>query len=181
MTKNERTKVSKFLSLVLRHKPETINLELDENGWADTQVLLTKINVNGIRLTLEGLKEIVETNDKKRFAFTSDLSKIRANQGHSIGVDLKLEEQAPPDMLYHGTADKNLESIKEKGLLKGQRHHVHLSENKSTAIQVGQRYGKPIVLTIRAGEMNQKGKKFLLSSNGVWLTDFVSSEYIDFE
>ena len=180
MTKKHQIKTSKFLSLVLRHKPDTIGLTLDENGWADTKELLDKINNNDFKLTLDELKSVVENNDKKRFLFSPDFSKIRANQGHSIKVDLELTEKIPPENLFHGTAEKNLQSIKGKGLIKGQRHHVHLSADKETAYKVGQRYGNPIILIIKANQMQEQGLKFYQSENGVWLTDTVSPHFIEF-
>ena len=171
--RKELKKKSKFLSLVLRHKPETIDLKLDENGWADVQELLDKT-----RLDPEELKEIVETNDKKRFTFNDDESKIRASQGHSIDVDLQLEPKDPLPVLYHGTATKNIDSILRDGLKKANRQHVLLSADQETAIKVGQRHGKPIILTINAKLMAQDGYKFFLSKNGVWLTDSVPVDYI---
>lgn len=149
MNTNDKT-TSRFLSLILRHKPETIGLSLDENGWANTNELLNKMNAHGHSLTFEQLKVIVDKNDKKRFAFSEDYTSIRASQGHSIEIDLNLQEQMPPDTLYHGTAERNIESIKQQGLLKGSRHHVHLSADTETAKKVGMRYGKPMVLTIDA-------------------------------
>jgi putative RNA 2'-phosphotransferase len=173
-------KISKFLSLVLRHKPDTIGLSLDKNGWADVQELIEKINQHHFSFNFTQLKNVVETSDKKRFAFSSDFKQIRANQGHSFSVDLELEAKQPPDILYHGTADRNLKSIKEQGLLKGQRHHVHLSTNTETANKVGMRYGKPVVLQIDSKKMSENGIKFYESENGVWLTDHVPSQYILF-
>jgi len=172
---------SKFLSLILRHKPETIGINLDNNGWTDVQELLIKMNASGQSLTLEQLITLVDTNDKKRFVFSPDQSKIRANQGHSVSVDLELKELTPPKQLYHGTAIKNIDSIKEKGLIKGDRHHVHLSSDPETARKVGMRYGKPIVLIINSEYMYSDGYKFYLSDNGVWLTDKVLPGYIIFE
>ncbi|GGH74156.1 RNA 2'-phosphotransferase [Phaeocystidibacter marisrubri] len=180
MTQKEQIKTSKFLSLVLRHRPDTIGLTLDKNGWADTKELLEKVNSNDLSLTFDELKTVVENNDKKRFLFSADFSKIRANQGHSIEVDLELKEKVPPEKLFHGTAEKNLLSIQEKGLIKGQRQHVHLSSEKETAYQVGKRYGKPIVLTINTGEMHRQGQKFFQSQNGVWLVDRVLPTFITF-
>jgi len=181
MNREQQIKTSKFLSLILRHKPETIGLLLDEHGWANTQELLEKSKRNNAELTLEVLKFIVNNNDKKRFVFSDDFSQIRASQGHSIDVDLELKETIPPDILFHGTAERNLESIRQKGLLKGQRHHVHLSVDIETAHKVGIRYGKPVVLKVEAKDMYNRGFKFFISANGVWLTDSVSPEFIDFE
>src|SRR5215218_10318100 len=137
MADPKEIQTSKFLSLVLRHKPETIGLTLDENGWANTQELIEKANASHRPLTFDRLKAIVDTNDKKRFTFSSDFKKIRASQGHSVKVDLQLKEQTPPAALYHGTAEKNMASIKQHGLLKGQRHHVHLSLDPESARRVG--------------------------------------------
>lgn len=175
----EKKKVSKFLSLILRHQPETIQLKLDEKGWASVEELRTKSSKKGIHFTLKELDEVVETNDKKRFIFNEDKTKIRANQGHSIDIDLALKPQQPPDYLYHGTADVNVASILEKGIEKRSRQHVHLSQDKETATKVGMRHGKPIILTIRTGKMHQHGILFYLSENGVWLTDFVDGNYIE--
>ncbi len=166
--------ISKFLSLVLRHKPETIGLVLDENGWADVKELVSKMG----NLTIETLEKIVETNDKKRFAFNEDKTKIRASQGHSLKINLDLKPVEPPEVLYHGTADKFVEVIKSTGIKKQSRSHVHLSSNFDTAVNVGQRHGKPVVLEVKAKKMHQDGYKFYLSENNVWLTDFVPSEYI---
>jgi putative RNA 2'-phosphotransferase len=179
MNNNDKT-TSKFLSLILRHQPETIGLTLDENGWVNTDELLLKMNAHGHSLTLERLKTIVDNNDKKRFAFSEDLKRIRANQGHSIEIDLNLQEQTPPEILYHGTAERNIESIKQQGLEKGSRHHVHLSADTETARKVGMRYGKPVVLTVNAKSMYEQGYKFFQSENGVWLTDHVLPRYIRF-
>ena len=180
MTDKKQIHTSKYLSLILRHKPETIGLTLDKNGWAQIDELLEKIGMHGHPLTLEELRLIVDNNDKKRFVFSFDMTKIRANQGHSIHVDLELKEKIPPAILFHGTADKNISSIQEKGLLKGQRHHVHLSADKETAFKVGQRYGKPIILIIYAGKMNAQGFSFYQSENNVWLTEHVAPHFIEF-
>ncbi|MDB5282169.1 MAG: 2-phosphotransferase [Bacteroidota bacterium] len=169
---------SKFISLVLRHKPEEIGLILDENGWADTQELIDKMNATGPKINLATLKEIVATNDKKRFAFNDDYSKIRANQGHSIEVDLQLKPQTPPDILYHGTADRFLDAIMQNGLNKMSRQHVHLSASLSTATNVGQRHGRPIVLIVDAKQMEADGVNFYLSDNEVWLTEHVAVKYL---
>jgi putative RNA 2'-phosphotransferase len=173
-------KSSKLIALVLRHRPDKIALELDKNGWAATTELLQKLNEHGHRFDLELLKEVVETNDKRRFIFSDDLAMIRANQGHSVEVDLNLEPKTPPSFLFHGTAEKNLGSIKESGLVKGSRHHVHLSAEEETAKKVGSRHGKPVVLTVKAGEMRMDGHQFFQSENGVWLTDAVPVIYLAF-
>jgi putative RNA 2'-phosphotransferase len=174
--------VSKFLSLVLRHSPETIELKLDENGWADVDELIEKCNKKGSQnqMTAELLDYVVENNDKKRFAFNEDKTKIRASQGHSISVELNLNEAEPSEFLYHGTVGKFLDSIKKEGLQKMSRQHVHLSKDLETAIKVGSRRGAAQILTIRSGEMYREGFKFYLSENNVWLTDEVPVKYIQF-
>jgi putative RNA 2'-phosphotransferase len=178
MNEIEKKKISKFLSLILRHQPETIGLTLDENGWADVEELRVKSAKKRVYFTPEELDEVVETNNKKRFAFNDDKTKIRASQGHSIVIDLALVAQQPPDFLYHGTAESNISSILDKGIEKRTRQHVHLSADKETAIKVGMRHGKPVILTIRTGKMYNDGLSFYLSANGVWLTDFIGPQYI---
>ena len=168
------TSKSKYLSYLLRHKPESIGLELDEAGWVlvDQIIALTE-------LTHPIIEEIVFTNDKQRFAFSSDGRKIRANQGHSVqGVDIGYEMRTPPDMLYHGTVEKFLDSIRSDGLQKMARHHVHLSATIDTAKNVGSRRGKPVVLVVDSASMHADGFEFYLSANGVWLTDCVPTKYI---
>lgn len=172
--------ISKFLSFVLRHSPETIGLSLDENGWANVDELLQKSSRDGKILTIEMLTHVVESNDKKRFAFNNDKTKIRASQGHSIEIELNLMAVAPPEQLYHGTVAKYLEGIKKEGLLKMSRQHVHLSKDKETAVKVGSRRGLAQILTVNAGEMHRAGFQFFLSDNGVWLTDSVPENYIAF-
>lgn len=178
---DDKIKISKFISLVLRHKPEIIDLELDENGWAETDLLIQGINNANYPIDILILKDIVKSSDKQRFKFNEDYSKIRANQGHSVNIDLKLDKKMPPEILFHGTALKNLDSIKQKGLLKQVRHHVHLSSDIETARKVGMRYGKPIVLHIESGKMNKDGIEFYISENGVWLTEKVDPKYIIFQ
>ncbi|PTT19531.1 RNA 2'-phosphotransferase [Chryseobacterium sp. HMWF028] len=178
MNEIEKKKISKFLSLILRHQPESIGLKLDENGWADIEELRGKSAKKRIYFTPEELDEVVETNNKKRFAFNKDKTMIRASQGHSIDIDLALETKQPPEFLYHGTAEANISSILEKGIEKRTRQHVHLSADKETAAKVGMRHGKPVILTIRTGTMYQEGLSFYLSANEVWLTDFVDAKYI---
>lgn len=172
---------SKFLSYVLRHQPDAIGLKLDGEGWADVQDLIKLSNTDGRSLTLGLIEEVVATNDKKRFAFSDDGTKIRASQGHSVAIDLALEPVAPPEVLYHGTATRFLDSIKEKGLISGSRRHVHLSAELTTAINVAHRHGKPTVLIVKATEMHNAGKEFFLSDNGVWLTPSVPFEFLIFE
>jgi putative RNA 2'-phosphotransferase len=174
----ENIKISKFLSLILRHKPEAIGIELDENGWTDVNILIEKVNKANMNLSLEILRHIVETNSKKRFAFNDTFDRIRANQGHSVQVDLDYEVKSPPETLFHGTAEKFKESILKNGILKGKRHHVHLSADLDTAIQVGSRHGKPFVFEVLSGKMISDKYNFYLSENGVWLTDYVPAEYL---
>lgn len=169
---------SKFISLVLRHQPEEIDLHLDENGWANVSELLEKMNKKGIEIDFVTLNTIVETNDKKRFAFNDDKTKIRASQGHSIDVNLELQPIAPPPVLYHGTTGKYLDSIFKTGLQKQSRQHVHLSATVETAKAVGGRHGKPVILTINAKAMQDQGFLFYLSANNVWLADEVPAQFI---
>lgn len=178
MNEQQKKKISKFLSYVLRHHPELINLNLDENGWANVDELIIKSTNDSQGFTFEELDEIVETNDKKRFIFNEDKTRIRANQGHSIDINLALIPQQPPEFLYHGTAQSNIESILEKGIEKRNRQHVHLSQDIETATKVGMRHGKPIILTINTEKMFDDGIEFYLSENNVWLTDFVDATYI---
>ncbi len=178
---NDKLKTtSKFLSLVLRHSPQTIGIELDENGWVSTEELIRKANQHRQQLNIELLKEVVANNDKKRFSFNETGTKIRANQGHSISVDLQLQPVEPPAFLFHGTVAKFLDAIKKEGLKKMNRQHLHLSNDEETAIKVGSRRGNPIILTIASGKMHNDGYHFYLSANGVWLCDQVPSKYINF-
>ncbi|RBQ08897.1 RNA 2'-phosphotransferase [Pedobacter miscanthi] len=172
--------ISKLLSYILRHSPETIKLKLDENGWADVNELIVKFDLYELKLDFELLNYIVENNDKNRFAFNEDKTRIRANQGHSIPVELNLNETEPLEYLYHGTVEKFLSDIKTQGLQKMSRQHVHLSADQETATKVGGRRGKPVILTINCGAMHKAGYKFYLSANNVWLTDVVPAEYIEF-
>ncbi|HEY9723839.1 MAG TPA: RNA 2'-phosphotransferase [Oscillatoriaceae cyanobacterium] len=171
--------ISKFLSYVLRHEPEAIGLTLDAEGWADIAALLEAAARHGRPLERETLRHVVETSDKKRFTISEDGLRIRAAQGHSAkGVSMSYPEGAPPERLYHGTASRFLSSILAEGLVPQERHHVHLSGDERTAIAVGQRHGKPVVLAIAAGEMHRQGYKFYCSENGVWLTDSVPPTFI---
>jgi putative RNA 2'-phosphotransferase len=178
INEKQSIKLSKFLSLVLRHKPETIGIELDKAGWTDVSLLIKKCKATGIGIDFETLKHIVETNPKKRFSFNQNQRKIRANQGHSIEIELGYAPQAPPVILYHGTGKKSLDSILKTGLEKRERHHVHLSEDIATALKVGQRHGEPVVLEVLAAQMASDNFIFYRSDNGVWLTDNVSTEYL---
>lgn len=175
---NNSKRLSKFLSLILRHHPEKIGIEVDKHGYADVDKLIDGINKSGLKIDFERLKEIVDYDNKQRYSFNKDMSKIRANQGHSINVIIPLRESIPPVALYHGTASKFYDNIKEKGLLKMNRQHVHLSENIKTAINIGKRHGSPIVLKIDTAKMHKDGYKFYLSKNNVWLTDEIPSQYI---
>lgn len=178
MQPNRVVKISKFLSLVLRHKPETIGLTLDKGGWASVFELLQACERHGLPITLKELHAVVAFNDKKRFSFNDDGTLIRANQGHSVKVELGYQPQEPPEILYHGTVERFLPSILAKGLLKGQRHHVHLSPDIATATKVGVRRGQPVILSIKSGQMHRDGYTFYQSTNGVWLTDHVPVAYI---
>lgn len=172
---------SKFLSLVLRHQPEVIGVTLDDEGWLSVELLISQANQSGKRLTRKLIEEVVANCEKQRFTLSEDGQRIRANQGHSIrSVDLALEPMTPPEVLYHGTVAKFLDSIQQEGLQKRARNHVHLSPDLPTATQVGQRRGKPVILKIRALEMHQSGFQFYLSKNGVWLTEEVPPAFIDF-
>jgi len=177
MNKSDVSK-SKFLSLVLRHRPDTIGVTLDANGWIDVDVLLAALAAHGKRVERAELDRIVSENDKQRFAFSEDGVRVRANQGHSVEVDLALQPQMPPETLFHGTVEKFMMAIFREGLRKGRRHHVHLSGDRGTAAKVGERRGKPIILTVAAGEMHQAGHAFFLSGNGVWLVDEVPPAFI---
>ena len=163
---------------MLRHRPEAIGLTLDAQGWANVDELIARAAAKGQPLTRELIGRVVAENDKQRFALSDDGTRIRANQGHSVEVDLALEPQDPPETLYHGTAARNLRSIEREGLRRGQRHHVHLSDNPATAHIVGQRHGEPIVLRVAAGAMGRAGHLFYRSENGVWLTDEVPAKYL---
>lgn len=179
MKPKDRTRLSKFLSLVLRHRPDEIGIELDPAGWVDVNELLDACRRHGRRISLDALREVVATSPKRRFAFSDNGLRIRASQGHSVNVDLGYQSAQPPELLYHGTVAGSLDAIREKGLLKMDRHHVHLSPDPETASAVGQRRGRPVILRIRAREMATAGYEFFLSANGVWLTDRVPPEYLD--
>lgn len=170
--------ISKFLSLILRHNPATIGLTLDDHGWADVATLLQQCKAHGHHLTFATLETVVTENDKQRFAFNEDKTRIRANQGHSIEVALDLPQAMPPEFLYHGTVPKFMKDIRANGLQRMNRHHVHLSENLGTAENVGNRRGVAKILTICSGQMHRDGIPFYLSANGVWLTDEVPPKYI---
>lgn len=171
--------VSKFISLVLRHKPEAADITLDNHGWANVDELIAGINKNNAPgFTMADLEKIVATDKKGRYSFNSDKTAIRANQGHSIPVDLELKEVEPPEYLYHGTGLKYIESIFNQGILPKSRLYVHLSNDMDTALTVGARHGKPMVFVVDAGKMRKDGYKFYLSENGVWLTERVPCRYL---
>ena len=178
MSNRSHIRQSKFLSLILRHQPGKIGLSLDAGGWADIAELLAKSADYGVLISRDELEVVVAHNDKQRFIISADGNRIRANQGHSIAIDLGLTPLVPPRFLYHGTAVHFLGSILEHGLKKQKRHHVHLSGDKQTAMKVGQRHGEPVVLKILAGQMHQNGCIFFQSENGVWLTDHVPPLYL---
>ncbi|MCB0652744.1 MAG: RNA 2'-phosphotransferase [Saprospiraceae bacterium] len=177
---NDLKKISKKMSYALRHAPEKFGLQLDAQGWCQVQDLLSAFRKKGIEMTQELLDEVVEKNDKKRFAFDDSRSKIRASQGHSIPIDLGYEPVKPPDVLFHGTARQHLDSILREGLQKRNRHHVHLSPDRETATRVGGRHGKAVVLLVNAKVMHEQGIPFYRSSNGVWLTESVAPEFLSF-
>ena len=172
------TETSRYIALILRHKPETIDIKLDEHGWARVGELIKGVSKTH-PLTMEMLEKIVEIDDKQRFAFNEDKTLIRANQGHSVSVDVQLKEAVPPKILYHGTAEKYVESIERSGLLPKSRLYVHLSDNSETAIKVGSRHGNPMVYTVDAERMSNDGYVFYRSANGVWLTKAVPIEYLE--
>jgi len=174
----QHTETSKFLSFVLRHKPEAIGLTLDAEGWTDIELLIACATRSGQALTRPLLQEVVDTSDKKRFTISEDGLRIRAAQGHSAqSVAIAHVEKMPPEFLFHGTATRFLDSIRQQGLVAGSRHHVHLSEDEQTATAVGQRYGKPVVLKVKALLMFEQGFRFYQADNGVWLTQNVPAGY----
>lgn len=178
---NKLVSTSKFLSLVLRHRPEVIGAKLAPEGWLFIDELISRANAHGKAITLELLHDVVAKNDKKRFALSEDGLRIRASQGHSVsGVELNLEQKPPPEILFHGTVAAFLDSIRATGLQKRSRHHVHLSPDEETATKVGSRRGKPIILRIAAETMHRDGYQFHLSANGGWLVDTVPPTYLTF-
>jgi putative RNA 2'-phosphotransferase len=181
MTPDQSKQISKFLSYVLRHDPDSIGVTLSPAGWIAVEELLAAARKHGRRISRAELEEVVASSDKQRFALSEDGLQIRANQGHSVSVELGYEPSPPPDVLYHGTTEKFLESIRKTGLQKRSRHHVHLSPTVETARAVGGRRGKPAILTIRARQMHEAGHAFFVTPNGVWLTDEVPPEFIHWE
>ncbi len=178
MTPHEIKKVSKSLSYVLRHQPDSIGVELEPAGWIEVDTLLMAFERSGRRISRSTLEHVVETNDKRRFELSGDGRRIRARQGHSVEVDLAYEAATPPDVLYHGTATRNLDSILEQGLSKGNRHHVHMSTNRRAMLAVGMRHGRPVLLAIDAAQMREDGHEFFVTGNDVWLTDHVPPAYL---
>lgn len=170
--------ISRYMSLILRHKPEIIGISLDEHGWAVVDDLINGIAKNNEGFDMKTLEEIVKTDTKQRYSFNNDKTLIRANQGHSIPVDVELEEKEPPEFLYHGTGEKYVSSILEQGLIPKSRLYVHLSKDIETAQNVGRRHGKEVIYKIATHEMYQDGYKFYLSVNDVWLTKKVPFQYM---
>lgn len=177
MANKELESTSKYLSLILRHKPETIGITLDEHGWANVDELIKGISKT-YPINMEILENIVATDNKQRYSFNDDKTLIRANQGHSIPVDVELPVANPPEVLFHGTGEKYVESIDEKGLVPKSRLYVHLSSDIETAVKVGSRHGRPVVYKVLSGKMLQDGYVFYKSVNGVWLTKRVPVEYL---
>jgi putative RNA 2'-phosphotransferase len=178
---SNQEKISKYLSYILRHAPQSIQVSMDSEGWVDIDELMTNaLTFDEVSLTLTEIIDVVVSSDKQRFKLSADQTKIRANQGHSIQVELDLVETVPPEILYHGTAHRFVDSIQQEGLKPMARQHVHLSADIETAINVGSRYGKPVILTITAQQMYQDGVKFYLSENSVWLVDAVTTQYIQY-
>ena len=172
-------KLGRFLSLVLRHEPQAAGITLDQHGWADVEALIAGVRRAGRTIDRETLERIVRENNKQRYAFNDDHTKIRANQGHSVPVDVELQVKEPPEYLFHGTAVRFLEQIRKEGLLPMSRLYVHLSQDKDTALKVGKRHGSPVVLKVSSGQMHRAGHRFFLSENGVWLIKAVGPEYFE--
>lgn len=178
MESKNKKNLSKFIALILRHKPEAIGITLDENGWASVSELISGLKASGNEIDMQILEEIVAEDEKQRYSFNSDKTKIRANQGHSVNVDVELKRAEPPEILYHGTGEKYVLLIGQEGLKPKSRLYVHLSKDIETAVKVGSRHGKPIVFEVKTGEMSRNGFEFFLSENGVWLTKSVPVEYL---
>ena len=174
---NSDVRLGRFLSLVLRHDPHAAGITLDGHGWADVDALLAGVNRTGRKINMDTLERIVRENNKQRYAFNEDHTKIRANQGHSVQVDVELKAAQPPKYLYHGTASRFLPAIQAEGIRKMSRQHVHLSGDFETAMAVGKRHGIPVVITIDAGAMARDGVAFYRSENGVWLCGHVEPKY----
>ena len=174
---NSDVKLGRFLSLVLRHNPGAAGITLDEHGWADVNELLAGVNRAGRKIDMDTLERIVRENNKRRYSFNGDHTRIRANQGHSISVDVELKEAEPPRYLYHGTASRFLPAIQGEGIRRMSRQYVHLSGEFETAVAVGKRHGNPVVITIDAAAMRRDGITFYRSENGVWLCEHVEPKY----
>lgn len=180
MPEKDTIKYSKLMSKVLRHDPALLNLDMDTNGWVSIDQLMEHMkSIKHMEITRTQLFHVVANNDKKRFVVDETKTKIRANQGHSINVDLQMQSHTPPDVLYHGTATRFIDSIKQDGIKSMSRNHVHLSTDPQAAIKVGSRHGKGVALLVRASDMHADGIKFYKSENGVWLTEFVHRDYLD--
>lgn len=178
LSESRLRKISKYLSYHLRHHPDELGLKLEVGGWVEVNQLLAACRQNKFIIQPVELEEVVDRNDKKRFSFNEDGHKIRANQGHSVEVDLELIPQTPPEVLYHGTGHKAVAAILNGGLLKMSRHHVHLCSDRTTAKKVGQRHGKPVIFQVNTVAMCESGSVFYCSQNGVWLVDRVPAEYL---
>ena len=173
------TDISRYISLILRHKPEVIGIKLDEHGWADVQQLISGIKKSRNKsFNMDMLEEIVQIDNKQRYSFNDDKTLIRANQGHSVKVDVELEEKTPPEFLYHGTGEKYVQSIDAVGLMPKGRLYVHLSKDEDTALNVGKRHGKPVIYKLLSGQMSKDGFRFYLSKNDVWLIKEVPVRYL---
>ena len=180
MQKKQMQRTSQFISMILRHKPEAADITLDEHGWADVQELINGTNKHSeYSLDLNLLEEIVRTDEKQRYSFNEDHTLIRANQGHSIPVDVELEEKIPPDILWHGTGEKYVQSIDKQGLLPKSRLYVHLSSDIDTAKNVGKRHGNPVIYLVDCRKMVKDGYRFFVSVNHVWLTKEVPAQYLE--
>lgn len=174
-------RISKLLSYGLRHAPEDVGIQLDAAGWTGVPALLAALAKMGEVVTVQDLVDVVRNSDKQRFALSPDAARVRANQGHSVHVDLGLEPREPPAQLFHGTVQRFLDGIRAEGLVRGSRRHVHLSPDRETAHKVaGRRRGSAVLLTVRAAAMHADGLVFFLSANGVWLTEHVPARYIDY-
>ncbi|NRT36070.1 putative RNA 2'-phosphotransferase [Clostridium beijerinckii] len=179
MMSNKDMRISKFISLILRHKPEEIGLTLDEYGYINTSDLINGLNKKGHKVTISDIERIVAEDGKQRYSFDNDKTKIKANQGHSIKVNLELQAVEPPEVLYHGTATRFMDSICREGIKKQSRQYVHLSADIETATKVGKRHGELVIFKISSEQMNKDGYKFFLSENKVWLTDYVPAKYFE--
>ncbi|GAA5165715.1 MULTISPECIES: RNA 2'-phosphotransferase [Amycolatopsis] len=178
MDNRQMVKLSKRLARHLRHDPAALGITLGPGGWVEVRSLLAALRGDGVRITRADLEEVVAGNDKQRFAFDATGERIRANQGHSVEIDLGLPATTPPAVLYHGTVERFLSAIFHEGLRPMNRHDVHLSPDRETAVRVGSRRGKPVVLEVDAGAMSREGHEFRVSANGVWLTAAVPPEFL---